>query len=287
MSPDPEDLRPRGAARCARRIREEGERAAAAQLRRAQHHRQGGAHQPARPGQRRIDPAASIRSSSAGAAGDAAAGPAHRIPTACLGKARPLRGCPGSNNGRRAVHRCSPFRSSQETPMSIPHFAHRQRQGRQRRASTRARCSCSSSASNLRLTGTHVGCDTAQCGACTVHMNGRAVKSCTMLALQAQGAEITTIEGLAQPNGTLHPDAGGVPRVPRPAVRLLHAGHGDDARSTSRRANPKPDARTRSARRSTATSAAAPGYHNIVKAIQCCRSRRAMAAGRRRRHEAT
>jgi carbon-monoxide dehydrogenase small subunit len=55
-----------------------------------------------------------------------------------------------------------------------------------------------------RLTGTHVGCDTSQCGACTIHVNGEAVKSCTMLALQADGAEITTIEGLA--NGDdLHP----------------------------------------------------------------------------------
>ena len=57
----------------------------------------------------------------------------------------------------------------------------------------------------LRLTGTHVGCDTAQCGACTVIMNGRAVKSCNILAAQAQGAEIVTIEGLAQPDGTMHP----------------------------------------------------------------------------------
>jgi len=57
----------------------------------------------------------------------------------------------------------------------------------------------------LQLTGTHVGCDTAQCGACTVIMNGRAVKSCNILAAQAQGAEITTIEGLAQADGTLHP----------------------------------------------------------------------------------
>ena len=57
----------------------------------------------------------------------------------------------------------------------------------------------------LRLTGTHVGCDTAQCGACTVHMGGRAVKSCSMLAMQAQGAEIVTIEGIAKPDGTLHP----------------------------------------------------------------------------------
>jgi aerobic carbon-monoxide dehydrogenase small subunit len=57
----------------------------------------------------------------------------------------------------------------------------------------------------LRLTGTHVGCDTAQCGACTVHLNGRAVKSCSILALQAQGAEITTIEGLSGADGALHP----------------------------------------------------------------------------------
>ncbi len=56
----------------------------------------------------------------------------------------------------------------------------------------------------LHLTGTHVGCDTAQCGACTVHLDGKAIKSCNMLALQAEGAAITTIEGLAQ-NGTLHP----------------------------------------------------------------------------------
>ena len=58
---------------------------------------------------------------------------------------------------------------------------------------------------HLRLTGTHVGCDTAQCGACTIHLNGRAVKSCNMLAMQAEGAEIVTIEGIAKPDGTLHP----------------------------------------------------------------------------------
>ena len=58
---------------------------------------------------------------------------------------------------------------------------------------------------HLRLTGTHVGCDTGQCGACTVHVNGRAIKSCTVLALQAQGAEITTIEGIADADGALHP----------------------------------------------------------------------------------
>ncbi|MCV2367908.1 (2Fe-2S)-binding protein [Roseateles oligotrophus] len=58
---------------------------------------------------------------------------------------------------------------------------------------------------DLALTGTHIGCDTGQCGACTVHVNGHAVKSCTMLAVQAAGTDITTIEGLAAADGTLHP----------------------------------------------------------------------------------
>ncbi len=57
----------------------------------------------------------------------------------------------------------------------------------------------------IGLTGTHVGCDTSQCGACVVHVDGRSVKSCTMLAAQADGATITTIEGLAAADGTLHP----------------------------------------------------------------------------------
>ena len=57
---------------------------------------------------------------------------------------------------------------------------------------------------NLRLTGTHIGCDTSQCGACVVHVDGRAVKSCSMFAVQAEGASVTTIEGLAK-DGKLHP----------------------------------------------------------------------------------
>ena len=57
---------------------------------------------------------------------------------------------------------------------------------------------------NLGLTGTHVGCDTSQCGACVVHVNGKAVKSCTTLAVACEGAEVTTIEGIAK-NGKLHP----------------------------------------------------------------------------------
>jgi aerobic carbon-monoxide dehydrogenase small subunit len=58
---------------------------------------------------------------------------------------------------------------------------------------------------HLKLTGTHVGCDTAQCGACTVHVNGNAVKSCNVLLAQVAGANITTIEGIAAPDGTMHP----------------------------------------------------------------------------------
>ena len=58
---------------------------------------------------------------------------------------------------------------------------------------------------NLHLTGTHIGCDTGQCGACTVHLDGRAVKACNMLAAQAQGAHVTTIEGICKADGELHP----------------------------------------------------------------------------------
>jgi carbon-monoxide dehydrogenase small subunit len=58
---------------------------------------------------------------------------------------------------------------------------------------------------DLDLTGTHVGCDTSQCGACTVHVDGRAVKSCTMLAVQADGTTVTTIEGMATSSAELHP----------------------------------------------------------------------------------
>jgi carbon-monoxide dehydrogenase small subunit len=57
----------------------------------------------------------------------------------------------------------------------------------------------------LGLTGTHIGCDTAQCGACTVHVDGRAVKACNVLAAQVQGASVLTIEGLAAADGTMHP----------------------------------------------------------------------------------
>ena len=73
---------------------------------------------------------------------------------------------------------------------------------------------------NLRLTGTNVGCDTSQCGACTIHVNGEAVKSCTMLAVQADGSEITTVEGLAK-DSELHP-VQSLLGEPRPTMWILY-----------------------------------------------------------------
>jgi carbon-monoxide dehydrogenase small subunit len=117
---------------------------------------------------------------------------------------------------------------------------------------------------HLRLTGTHVGCDTAQCGACTVHLDGRAVKSCNLLALQAQGANVTTIEGIAEP-GTLHP-----------MQEAFHAQHGlqcgfctpgivMNALELVRR-HPAPSEETVRAELE-GNLCRCTGYHNIVKAI--------------------
>ena len=127
----------------------------------------------------------------------------------------------------------------------------------------------------LLLTGTHVGCDTAQCGACTVHLNGRAVKSCSMLAVQAQGAMVTTIEGLAQ-NGTMHPmqaafrECHGLqcgfctPGMVMSAVQLLAD---------------KPQANEQEIRDGLEGNICrCTGYHNIVKSIQLCQSGKVGAA---------
>ena len=119
----------------------------------------------------------------------------------------------------------------------------------------------------LQLTGTHVGCDTAQCGACTVHLNGRAVKSCSMLAAQANGASVTTIEGLPQgKDGKMHPmqeafrDCHGLqcgfctPGMVMSACQLL-ADH------------PKPtEAEIRAGLEGNICRCT--GYHNIVRAVQ-------------------
>ncbi len=117
----------------------------------------------------------------------------------------------------------------------------------------------------LGLTGTHVGCDTSQCGACTVLLDGRSVKSCTVLAVQADGGAITTIEGLAS-NGTMHPVQEGfrqehglqcgfcTPGMIMSAVDLL-----------SRNANPD-EATIRHAL--DGNLCRCTGYHNIVRAVQ-------------------
>ena len=118
---------------------------------------------------------------------------------------------------------------------------------------------------HLGLTGTHVGCDTAQCGACTVHIDGRAVKSCSILALQADGAEVTTIEGLAT-GDELHPmqqafrDCHGLqcgyctPGMVMSAIQLL-------------KHNPKPtEQEIRDGLEGNICRCT--GYQNIVKAVQ-------------------
>ena len=118
---------------------------------------------------------------------------------------------------------------------------------------------------NLHLTGTHVGCDTSQCGACVVHVDGESVKSCTMLALQADGSDVTTIEGLAR-NGELHPVQAAfrehhglqcgfcTPGMVMSAVDLL-------------KKNPTPD-EGEIREWLEGNICRCTGYHNIVKAIQ-------------------
>ena len=117
---------------------------------------------------------------------------------------------------------------------------------------------------NLGLTGTHVGCDTSNCGACTVHLDGEAVKSCTVLAVQADGAEVTTIEGMADGRRPA-PAAGGLLGRARPAVRLLHAGH-DHGRRRPARSATRTRART-SPPGLDGNLCRCTGYHNIVKAV--------------------
>lgn len=118
---------------------------------------------------------------------------------------------------------------------------------------------------NLSLTGTHVGCDTSQCGACVVHVNGKSVKSCTMLAVEAEGSVVTTLEGLVK-DGKMHPmqeafrDQHGLqcgfctPGMVMSSIDLL-------------RHNPDPtEAEIREWLEGNLCRCT--GYHNIVKAIQ-------------------
>ena len=117
----------------------------------------------------------------------------------------------------------------------------------------------------LGLTGTHVGCDTSQCGACTVHVNGQAVKSCTLLAVQCDGVEVKTIEGMAQ-DGKLHPIQEGFWEKHGLQCGFCTPGMIMSAHQMLQR-NPRPtEAQIRHDLEGNLCRCT--GYHNIVKAIE-------------------
>ena len=123
----------------------------------------------------------------------------------------------------------------------------------------------------LGLTGTHIGCDTSQCGACTIHVNGLAVKSCTMLAVQADGGDITTIEGLAK-DGQLHPLQEGFWEKHGLQCGFCTPGMIMTAHQILER-NPSPtEEQIRSGL--SGNYCRCTGYHNIVKAIQYAAEKR-------------
>jgi carbon-monoxide dehydrogenase small subunit len=119
---------------------------------------------------------------------------------------------------------------------------------------------------NLGLTGTHVGCDTAQCGACTVHVDGRAVKSCNVLAAQVQGAKVTTIEGIGGPDGELHPMQAAFKDCHGLQCGFCTTGMVMSAIDLAQR-HPKPDQATIRAELE-GNLCRCTGYHNIVKAVE-------------------
>jgi aerobic carbon-monoxide dehydrogenase small subunit len=118
---------------------------------------------------------------------------------------------------------------------------------------------------HLDLTGTHVGCDTSQCGACVIHVNADSVKSCTMLAVQAEGAQITTIEGLAK-NGELHPMQAAFREHHGLQCGFCTPGMIMSAIDLVKR-NPSPS-ETEIREWLEGNLCRCTGYHNIVKAIQ-------------------
>ena len=130
---------------------------------------------------------------------------------------------------------------------------------------------------NLRLTGTHIGCDTSQCGACVVHVDGRAVKSCTMFALEAEGSDVVTIEGMANEDGSL-----GIVQQAFQDHHGLQCGFCTPGMVMSASAligeNPDPsEAEIRDYLEGNICRCT--GYHNIVKAIQAAaETSRAQAA---------
>ena len=120
---------------------------------------------------------------------------------------------------------------------------------------------------HLGLTGTHVGCETSQCGACTVHVDGQAMKSCSMLAVMAQGAEITTIEGLAPSADTLHPVQEAFREHHGLQCGFCTPGMIMSAADMIRRYEGKLDEKT-IREQLEGNLCRCTGYHNIVKAIE-------------------
>jgi len=119
---------------------------------------------------------------------------------------------------------------------------------------------------DLGLTGTHVGCDTGQCGACTVHLDGNAVKACTILAAQAQGAAVVTIEGLAAADGTMHPMQAAFKECHGLQCGFCTPGMVMSAIDLVAR---HPNASERTIREELEGNfCRCTGYHNIVKAVQ-------------------
>ncbi len=118
-----------------------------------------------------------------------------------------------------------------------------------------------------QLTGTHLGCEHGVCGACTVLLDGEAVRSCLVFAVQADGAEVTTIEGIAAPDGPAVRRAGRVPRAPRAAVRVLHARlrHLGD-RVPARQPGPRPTSEIRDAL--SGNLCRCTGYQGILAAVR-------------------
>nr|WP_306268513.1 (2Fe-2S)-binding protein [Pararhizobium sp. IMCC3301] len=129
---------------------------------------------------------------------------------------------------------------------------------------------------HLNLTGTHIGCDTSQCGACVVHVDGKAVKSCTMLAAQADGADITTIEGLAA-DGVLHPVQAAFKEHHGLQCGFCTPGMIMAAADMIRRHGAKLDEPTIRAELE-GNICRCTGYHNIVKAIKAAADEMASAA---------
>jgi aerobic carbon-monoxide dehydrogenase small subunit len=119
---------------------------------------------------------------------------------------------------------------------------------------------------HLKLTGTHVGCDTSQCGACTVHVNGNAVKSCSALAAQFQGAQVTTIEGIVSPSGEMHPMQAAFKECHGLQCGYCTPGMVMSAIDLVKR-HPNPS-ETTVREQLEGNICRCTGYHNIVKAVQ-------------------